>query len=172
MWDNFWKGGRTTSYEHSANFTYTLPTSKLPLIDWTTFRIGYIANYNWLTASLDTFAKSLGNFVGNTQEKNLTGELDFTRLYAKSRFLRAMDWDNAAKPPQQQNGQNKGTDTTGKRKNRREKAQRDPNQLPELSGVVKVVGRIITSVKRVSIQYSERGTTNLRVTWTVQKYWV
>ena len=158
MWDNFFKGGRTTTYDHSAKFTYTLPTAKLPIIDWTTIRVGYNANYNWLAASLDTFARSLGNFIGNGQEKNITGELDFTRLYAKSRFLKAMDWDNPAAPPQQQNGQNKGADTSGKKKRRE---PRDPNQLPELSGVVKVVGRIITSVKRVSIQYSEIGTTNL-----------
>src|SRR4030095_9701704 len=51
---NFWKGGRNTSYDQTANLSYVLPTSKLPLLAWTTFRVGYVARYSWLSASLDT----------------------------------------------------------------------------------------------------------------------
>jgi hypothetical protein len=35
MWHNFWKGGRTIQYNHKATVSYTLPTSKLPFLDWT-----------------------------------------------------------------------------------------------------------------------------------------
>ncbi|WP_240312795.1 cell surface protein SprA [Flavihumibacter solisilvae] len=158
MWQLFWRGGRNTTYDQTLNVTYSLPTAKLPALDWTTVRLGYVARYNWLTASQDPFAKSLGNFIGNAQEKNVTGEFDMTRLYNKWRFLRAMDWDQA---PAQQGADStmRGTDTTGSGKKGR--AKRDPNQLPELNTFVKVIGRIITSVKRVSIQYSEVGTTSL-----------
>lgn len=157
MWQLFWRGGRNTTYDQTASITYTLPTSKLPLLDWTTVRVGYSARYNWLTASQDEFAKSLGNFISNSQEKNLTGELDFTRLYAKSRWLRALDWD-APKPAPAPPQAKPANDTTGVKKQR---AKRDPNDLPELSTFVKVVGRIITSVKRISVQYAETGSTSL-----------
>jgi cell surface protein SprA len=30
---NFWKGGRNTHYHHDASFSYTLPTSKLPVCE-------------------------------------------------------------------------------------------------------------------------------------------
>ena len=33
---NFWSGGRNTHYHQEASLTYNLPTSKLPLLDWTT----------------------------------------------------------------------------------------------------------------------------------------
>ena len=32
VWRNLTKGGRNTLYNHTANFTYTVPTSKLPLM--------------------------------------------------------------------------------------------------------------------------------------------
>lgn len=155
MWNNFWRGGRTTSYNHAATLTYTLPTAKVPLLDWTNVRVGYAAKYGWLSASQDPFAKSLGNFISNSQDKNLTGELDFTRLYNKSRFLRALDWNAPKAPPKPQVPRNP-SDTT-----KRKHVQRDPKELPELSTAVKVIGRIITSVKKVSIQYSEIGNTSL-----------
>src|SRR6185436_15238933 len=98
LWDNFWKGGRTISYAQVASFAYTLPTNKLPLIDWTTVRASYNSTYNWLAASL--LARSLGNSIANTQQKSLNAEFDFQRLYLKSRFLRALEED--APPAQQQ----------------------------------------------------------------------
>lgn len=156
---NFFKGGRNTSYNQTIGFTYTLPLSKIPLLDWTTVRASYVARYNWLAASLDTFARSLGNFISNGQEKTLTGELDLTRLYGKSKFLRALDWDAVSRPSALPPGFRRGMDTTADGRPR--KLKRDPNQLPEINTALKVVGRIITSLKRVSINYSEIGTTNL-----------
>ena len=32
MWNNFWKGGRTIHYSQTANFTYTVPTNKIPAL--------------------------------------------------------------------------------------------------------------------------------------------
>lgn len=162
MWNNFWRGGRTTTYDHTLNLTYTLPTGKIPALDWTNVRLGYIAKYNWLTSSQEAFAKSLGNFVGNGQDKNVTAELDFTRLYAKSRWLRAVDFD--APPPvktqQAAAPAPAASDTSGK-KGKKPKVKKDPNELPEVNTAIKVLARILTSVKRISLQYGEMGTTAL-----------
>ncbi len=98
MWDNFWKGGRTISFMQNASFSYTLPTNKLPLIDWTTVRASYNSTYNYLAASI--IARDLGNSIANTQQKSLNAELDFARLYLKSRFFRAVEEDAPPQPPQ------------------------------------------------------------------------
>ncbi|HVM88581.1 MAG TPA: cell surface protein SprA [Puia sp.] len=161
MWNNFLKGGRNVLYQQTANISYVLPTAKFPLLDWTKINLGYSATYTWTAASL--LAKSLGNTLQNTQTKYVKGEFDFTRLYSKSRWLRALEVQQSNN--QQQPNQNrtiKGapvnkSDTT-KNKNQNLK---NPNNLPEINGILKVLGRIITSVKRVSVDYSENSASNI-----------
>ncbi len=150
MWDNVWKGGRTIFYDQKSNVTYTFPLSKIPALDWTSLRFGYNATYNWLGASL--IARNLGNTLANTQQVNLTGELDFTKLYNKSRFFRAVEDDAPPPPPQPEANK---TDTTGKKK------KKDKTQPLVLSPAVKFAGRIITAFKRVSLNYSENSATTL-----------
>jgi cell surface protein SprA len=156
MWNNFWKGGRNVTYNQKATFTYVLPTQKLPLLDWTTFRIGYTATFNWIAASL--VARNLGNTMQNGQDKNATGEFDFTRLYGKSRWLRALD--QSAPPPPQQQQQKKDT-TTKKGATVKKKTKRDPNAPVEMSGFARGVGKVLTSVKRMSINFSENANTTI-----------
>jgi cell surface protein SprA len=154
MWHNFWKGGRTIQYNHKATVSYTLPTSKLPFLDWTTVRAGYTATFDWLAASL--LARELGNTLSNTQQKNLTAEFDFTRLYAKSRLLRAFDEDQPPAPPGPPPPiPGNKTDSTGKKK------KRDKNAPLELSSPVKFGGRILTMLKRVNVQYTENATSTI-----------
>lgn len=90
---NFLKGGRNTLYQQRAIASYTLPLSKLPITDWINARYSYTTTYNWIGAS--RLATSLGNTIENSQENNINGEFDFTRLYAKSRWLRALEQASA-----------------------------------------------------------------------------
>jgi cell surface protein SprA len=87
LWNAIKRLGRNTLFTQTANASYTLPLSKLPLTDWMSLRLGYSTNYNWTAAS--QLARSLGNTIGNTQSKTVNGELNFAQLYNKSRFLRA-----------------------------------------------------------------------------------
>ena len=149
MWSNFWKGGRTISYQQAANFSYVLPTSKFPALDWTSVRVNYMSTYNWLAASL--IARSLGNSLSNQQQKNATAEFDFTRLYSKSRLLRAIDEPSGGSGAQRAAVR----DTTGK------KRKRDKNEPIELSKGVKAIGRILTALKRISINYTENASATI-----------
>ncbi len=151
MWNNFWRGGRNVSFNQKATASYVLPTNKLPLIDWTTIRVGYTATFNWIAASL--VAKNLGNTLQNGQDKNVTAELDFARLYTKSRWLRALESD-ATPGTQNPPPPKPDTATTGKKK-------RDPNAPLELGGAAKFFGRILTSIKRMSLNYSENANTTI-----------
>ena len=88
VFSNFLKGGRNTNYQQSFTMNYNVPTSKIPLLDWTTIRASYSAKYNWLAASL--LARELGNKLSNTQTRTINSELKFEELYNKSRILRAV----------------------------------------------------------------------------------
>ena len=94
---NFWKGGRNTLYQQKVVLSYNIPLSKLPLTDWITARYSYSTNYNWIGASL--LAVNLGNTIENGQQNALNGEFDFTRLYAKSRWLNAVNTPATPKAP-------------------------------------------------------------------------
>jgi cell surface protein SprA len=153
MWARFWRGGRNVSYTQRVNASYVLPTTKIPFLDWTSVRLNYTASFNWIGASL--VAKNLGNTLQNGQDKNVTAELDFARLYSKSKWLRALDQDAAAGTYAQPDTTKKLTDST-KRKRRR-----DPNAPIVLNGFTKAVGRVLTSVKRVSLNYTENSTTTI-----------
>jgi len=96
---NFWDGGRNTLYQQKATLSYNFPLAKLPLTDWITTRYSYTTTYNWIGASL--LALNLGNTIENSQQNSITAELDFTRLYNKSKFLA-----KATAPPDQQSNTN------------------------------------------------------------------
>ncbi len=177
--ENFFKGGRNTRFHQDATFTYNFPTNKFPLIDWTSIRATYRAEYDWIGASL--LAKNLGNTITNGQTKNLNGDLNFEQLYNKSRFLRAA-YSDAPKPPQTNNAVNnnknapkqtvKPADSLSKKEKRKlrrlqrkqarqaRKLQKQ-NSLPDVGGFVKGTARLITSLKRIGLQYTETSGTSL-----------
>lgn len=174
---NFFKGGRNTRYHHEATLTYNFPTDKLPLIDWTTLRLSYRAGYDWIGASL--LARNLGNTITNSHTKSLNSELNFDQLYNKARFIQRM---NAAAPvadPSPGNELSKQIDSIQKvldegqvskkekRKLKKElkklkrqlrKSSKQPKEIP---AAVKAVTQLITSVKRIGIQYTENAGTEL-----------
>jgi len=143
---NFWDGGRNTHYHHEGTLTYTLPTSKLPLLDWTTVRASYTAKYDWIAGSLED--RELGNILTNGQTRNLTGDLDFERLYQKSKFLRSVYSDAT---DQKQKRQKPQRDSTGKKI----KLPKNPNQLYYVGTIPKTFTKLATSLKRISLQYNE-----------------
>ena len=162
---NFLKGGRNVIYKQTANASYNLPISKIPILDWTTARINYATTYNWIGAS--RLAINLGNTMENSQQRIFTGQLDFTRLYAKSRWLRALEAPSGPKQTPQlasPNIQFNPKDTVGKSKNyiarlfrrlNRIEARKDKTIQPELSGSLKLIGRLFTSLKNINLNYNE-----------------
>jgi cell surface protein SprA len=145
MWKNFWNGGRTIQYSQTANFTYTVPLQKVPALDWTTLRLGYGSSYQWTGAS--TLATLLGNTLNNTQKKDVTADLGFSRLYAKWRLLRELDQQSSSSTA---NLPGKKNDSL-KQKN----PQPDYGDQQHLQGFMKALAKIITSVKDVTVNYSE-----------------
>ncbi len=163
VWRNLLKGGRNTTYTHAANFTYTLPTAKFPLVDWTTINLRYQANYNWIGAS--RLAVELGNIIENRQQSEATAQFDFNRLYQKSKWLRQLEVpSNKADQEKWRARITKYKDTLIKKNGRKVVKNRrkvDQSAMPYVSTPLKVVGKLATSLKQASFSISENAQTRL-----------
>jgi len=160
---NFFKGGRNTLYNHTANFTYTLPTAKLPLLDWTTMNVSYQATYSWIGAS--RLATNLGNFIENGQQREGTAILDFNRLYQKSKWLRQLDQPSNIEDREKWRHRItrvKDTVTTkeGKKIIKIRKIL-DKTAKPYVGTPEKILGKLLTSIKQVNGTISENANTRL-----------
>ena len=163
VWRNLLKGGRNTTYSHNANFTYTLPTAKFPLIDWTTINVRYQAEYRWIGAS--RLAVELGNIIENRQQSEATAQFDFNRLYQKSKWLRQLEApSNKADQEKWRARITKYKDTLVKKNGRKVVKNRrkvDQAAMPYVSTPLKVVGKLATSLKQASFSISENAQTRL-----------
>jgi cell surface protein SprA len=167
VWRRLMDGGRNTLYNHTANISYTLPTAKFPLIDWTSVNLKYQATYRWIGAS--RLAIELGNILENGQTKEATLQLDFAKLYTKLKFFRAIE------QPRVEGNQAEAktrTDTVFRyvkkdgvkvKEVKRLKVRKikDPNALPDVGIAARIFGKLITSVKQVNLSVSETGNTRL-----------
>ena len=163
VWKALFKGGRNTLFNQTANLSYTLPTSKLPLLDWTTMNLKYQASYRWIGAS--RLAVELGNILENGQQKEATVQLDFNRLYQKSKWLKQLDVKS--KPEDKEKWRNRITRVkdsvtlaNGKKVLRTRRIV-DKTAVPYLGTTARIFGKLLTSVKSVNLTMSENANTRL-----------
>ena len=149
--DNFFSGGRNTVFNQVINLSYNVPLSKLPLTDWINMHLDYTANYNWIGAS--RLAVNLGNFLENGQTENATVQLDFLRLYSKSKWLRALD--QPLQPKKQD------ADSTSGNKPKAAPSKPGAQELPQITGPLRILGKLLTSVKSVNASVSQISNTRL-----------
>lgn len=163
VWRNFIKGGRNTVYSHTANFTYAVPTTKFPLIDWTSVNLRYQASYRWIGAS--RLAVELGNILENGQQKEGTLQMDFNRLYQKSKWLKQLDQPSNKEDREKWRKRiTRVRDTivtpSGKKIIKKRKIV-DQTAVPYIGIIGKVTGKLLTSLKQVNISLSENANTRL-----------
>lgn len=129
LWNNIARLGRTTFYNHTINTTYNVPTKKIPALDWTTLTLNYNTSYNWTAAS--RVAYDLGNTIANTQNKQINANFQFTQLYNKSRWLKAI---NTPKPKKPKNVlENKAEDKNGDKNSLRTFSENAPTMAGRAS---------------------------------------
>ncbi|QGY44106.1 cell surface protein SprA [Maribellus comscasis] len=75
--------GRPTDYNHTINASYTLPLSKLKLLNFMTATARYQGGYYWEAGAVTADSIELGNVVQNSQSITLTGNANLTNLYNK-----------------------------------------------------------------------------------------
>lgn len=91
LWENFWKLGRTTDYNHMLNLTYAVPVHLLPGLDWINVDARYGAQFTWKSEPLFTQNNpdiNLGNSIQNGRTIQLNPRFSFVNLYNKFVFYR------------------------------------------------------------------------------------
>jgi cell surface protein SprA len=96
LWQAILAGGRTTSYFHQFNVSYTIPINKIPILDWITANARYGATYGWDVGPIipddpEFGPINLGNNIKNSNTIQLNGQLNFLNLYNKVPYLKSIN---------------------------------------------------------------------------------
>lgn len=181
---NFYSGGRNTSFDQTIIANYTLPTQKFPFLDWTNVRAGYTARYRWTASSLLAQYLNQGNILENGSDRLITAELDFRRLYGKSRWLAALENDppkvtldsatQRMKKLQKQIAKIQADSIAAalkklppkerelaKKQAKLEKRNERKSRNIEITGLPRIAGKLVTMVKQASVNYGEIYTSRL-----------
>jgi len=92
LWQNIRSFGRTTSYYHQFNLSYTLPINKIPLLDWITLNTRYNGTYGWdVGPILPEEDIPFGNTIKNSNTIQVNGQMNFVNLYNKLDYLKSIN---------------------------------------------------------------------------------
>ncbi len=95
--------GTPYSYQQVFNASYSVPFSKMPIFDWLTANAQYNATYNWNRGAEVTDDVTLGNEISNMANWQIDGQVNFEKIYNKSKYLKDINTRYSGKST----GQNK-----------------------------------------------------------------
>lgn len=96
--------GSPNSYQQVFNASYSVPFSKMPAFDWLTANGQYNVTYNWNRGAEVADDVTLGNEVANMSNWQVDGQINFEKLYNKSKYLKDINTRYLGKG---NNGQNR-----------------------------------------------------------------
>lgn len=88
-WNNIQDFGRPKNYSHTLALAWNIPFRNFPFLDFVDVRAQANANYGWAAAPINI--DSLGNVIQNGQRQQVNANLNFERLYNKSKYLRSLN---------------------------------------------------------------------------------
>jgi len=94
VWRNIQSMGRTTTYQHNFDVSYTIPINKLPLLDFTSANVQYRGMYQWQAQAQlrdDENTPDWGNTIRNSSVIQGNGQLNMATLYKKVNYLNELD---------------------------------------------------------------------------------
>lgn len=164
--------GRNINYNHRIALSYQLPFNKF---DWTNFisgNVNYAASFTWDQAPENN--PTLGATIANTQTIQATGRLDLNNLYKKigpinkmmesiEKRERERERERRQKERERERAQ-QGEDTrpgAARPAPRQQQAEEDTSRLKVLKHIGQEIGRIIFSVKDVSLNMNRQSNTLL-----------
>lgn len=154
--------GRNKFYTHQFGLDYKVPINKLPFLDWVQVKANYNADYSWTAAAMNT--EDLGNVIQNNQTRKFDADLDFTKLYKKSKFLAKVDKKSRKKRPNRRGGGKNGKDDKGKNAKKDEVAKKDEKKAKtrkkgEISKGAKMAVRPLLFLRKARLSYSQQFST-------------
>ncbi len=150
VWENIKKGGRNKNYYHTINASMNVPLKNFPFLDFITLKGQYSATYDWSRSAINT--DSLGNVIQNSSTRQINLDINFDKLYNKSKYLKEINGKGGRKrnKPKRTAAKKKGeTDDKKGAKKKKEKKER------EISGVEKALLRPLLLLKKARLNYSE-----------------
>jgi cell surface protein SprA len=155
--------GRLKNFDQSVTVNYTLPLDKFPVTDWLGGEYRYQANYNWQAGPINALNDSVAlyrlennlpnsddlpdnldfkNTIQNSRDNNLSGKVDFVKLYNKIKFLKNL---NTPPRPQPSGRPQTGRPTLGRPA---------PDTAKTTPGFVKGFFRLLMSVRSINATYT------------------
>ncbi len=155
IWTNIRKLGRNRLYDQTANVSYNLPLDKIPFLSWTQVRARYGSTYFWEARPLG-LQDSLGNTMGNSQNIQLNGELNLTKLYNSIPYLKKINQSRNRKSSRSSKSKDKEKD---KGKNAEADKKKKSSSKNSVSPIARALIRPLMSLRRISLTYNERNST-------------
>ncbi|WP_235297299.1 T9SS outer membrane translocon Sov/SprA [Portibacter marinus] len=149
--NNIRNGGRTKSYRHFLNVNYNVPLKNIPILDFTTLKAQYNAEYYWEAASLNV--DSLGNIIQNNQNRQLTFNMDFEKLYKKSGYLKKIEGGNSS--ARTSRSRSRGRSTTREEGDRGRNDDDKNKKERNVSMAEKILIRPLLLLRDVKLTYKE-----------------
>ena len=152
--------GTIDRYNHSLNATYNVPINKIPLFDWTSLQAKYGANYTW-TASPESVQERLGNSIENSNNIQINGNLRLSKLYSKVGYLKELEQSSNQRSRRGRGRMgSRGRPSSRQQDERGQQNEEDKDEEEEKDSqifkhILDNVLRLITSVKDMSINYTE-----------------
>ena len=148
IFNNFFNVGRPTQYNQKLNTTYKLPINKIPYLGFMSLDYAYTADFDWKATSQDaSIIERVGNLIQNANTHNVTGSLNFAKLYKDTKFENLF---LKKKNRKKSNPNSLDNSITNKQVSAR-KRKKEPLGKKVIRGFYDV----ITSVKTGKISYSE-----------------
>lgn len=162
IWTNIRNLGRPKLYNHSISLSYTLPIRYLPFMDWVQVRAQYQAGYTWNAAALNI--DSLGNTIMNNQNRQITADLNFEKLYNKIPLLKKINRPKRRSNSRESSREDSRKDSRSSDKKGRKKDGEDDkkatgpsrNSKNDVSPIARALIRPLMLVRKVKVNYSEK----------------
>mgnify|MGYP001157354789 FL=1 len=141
VWQNFWRGGRPTSYHHDVSVNYQLPLNKIPLTNFLSLNTRYSANYDWTAAPLSL--SDLGNNIQNSNNIQYNGQINLTTLYNKVPYFKKI----LSSGKKKQRGRTSRTN----QENEKEEEEKKKDQYKAL----RYAAKFVFGVKNISVNLTQ-----------------
>ncbi len=88
---NLWDLGRPTLYGHNFNVNYSVPINRIKFLNFMTGTVRYQGTYNWNAGPITADTIRLGNTVQNSENWQLTGNMNLQSLYNKVPYFNQLN---------------------------------------------------------------------------------
>lgn len=157
--------GRNTNYNQNVQVNYTLPLKYIPYMDWVDVKAQYRADYSWAAGPLIEIngeINPVGNIIQNGQNRSVTADLNFDRLYNKSKYIKGLDKIKDDKRRSRIRTSSRGvgdTQDTSKGEDDKDDARRSRKKEKEPGRLEKLLLRPLFMLRSVRLNYKEDFTT-------------